>query len=165
MTYEARPYTATNGLYANYQVSPSAYALLEELASMMGLELEVSKLHCTLMYSKSAVPLSEVPALMQYIEGRLEVKVLGLTTWKGHDDKDYIVLCLTDDHLHEVHEMIASRGAVPTFTPYRPHITLGTKEKITEADEGLMLQWNLAAYKFRPTVKLHSPRIEDLKSD
>lgn len=158
-------YTGTDGLYMQYKVHPASYKMLQDAAAMLGLEVDVQKLHVTVMYSNVALEPEQIEnSLVRFVPASMEVRVAGITSWVGHNDDTYVVMCVQHEVLHDTHEALSNHGAQPTIAPFRPHITLGRK-KLSEVEDGLAFQWNLGAYANRPVIKLYKPSVEDLKSD
>lgn len=155
-------YTRENGLYVSYKLHPSCHELVADVAQMLDIDL-ADNLHLTVMYSKTA-PNIEQHEIMDLLPERLEAKFTGITYWKGHNDKCYIVLTALSEELQDIHAALVVKGAHPTFTPYRPHVTVGNSDNypLDEVAQGLILQYNLATYKHRPTLVFYRPKAEDL---
>jgi hypothetical protein len=123
-----KTYTGTSGLYVGvpYKKSTNSIKSLQELFKYeLPLESfqDLSELHCTVMYSKTA------PSKESVIKLNKDYPVLFATPiycqyWEGHDKSGYLVLKLTSNYLQNRHKKYLDIGAVPTFSPYEPHITL-----------------------------------------
>jgi len=126
---EQAPYTGTKGLYASLlpQYTDSIISLAEEL----GIKLDSNKVHVTVCYSKTAIHPETLPvastsqvyrALCNHVDH-----------WKGHKGQTCIVMKLTSYDIVAANADLQGRGAVHTFTPYSPHITL-TDEGTVDAE-------------------------------
>lgn len=140
---EEKPYTATHGLFSAVTPDERSKKTLMNLAKRLGFESKEDSLHCTVMYSLTA-PQSDIEeelnsekvhrAFITYIEHIM-----------GHDDKGYVICNLECLSLQKEHDRLVRAGAEPTFTPYKPHITLYAgvpltdelRDKIHKVNKGL----------------------------
>ena len=126
-------YSGTNGFYAQASVpvasiTPFKSTFERILKTEMPLNQESDiGLHCTIMYSQAALRVSPQRALATNLpmqKAFFEARVVGIDWWEGHDKEGYLVAKLVSSQLQARHKVWQMLGAVPTFSPYSPHITL-----------------------------------------
>lgn len=114
------PYTGTNGLYAS--LLPQYTGGIVEIAEELGIKLDPNVVHTTVCYSKTPVAIDNLPAIGSSNEFRALCNQVD--HWVGHKKQTCIVLKLVSPDIVDVNANLQRRGAVHTFTPYVPHITL-----------------------------------------
>lgn len=132
-------YTGKQGLYSSVKLASDADAdAVMEIAKQLGTLTKRENLHVTVCYSKTPATdaLPEEPA--QPIFGMCNE----ITHWIGHNDKPYIVMKLICPGLVVANSKLVNAGAVPTFIPYAPHISLSDDVQITPEVEARIKQVN-----------------------
>lgn len=136
-----RKYTGTHGFYAWLNVAQDS---LEDILNFIP-ELHINArqladLHCTVMYSKTPVPVGKIDENKQLPDPRFiqEVGVKGITWWPGHKEQGVLVLLLDPTHIQHLHEKWKKLGAIPTYPDYTPHITLATDIEYTDKIKSLV---------------------------
>lgn len=115
------PYTGANGLYAS--LIPQYAEGIVEIAEELGIKhLDPNVIHTTVCYSKTPVALADLPAIGTSDEFRALCNQVD--HWVGHKGQTCIVLKLVSSDIVAANANLQRRGAVHTFTPYVPHITL-----------------------------------------
>ena len=114
----------SNGIFAGVKILTTSEIL--EIQKLSGLNkefLEEEKdLHITTMYSKSVV--SKEPSLEPSLVSVKTTFITGIESWKGHDDKSYLVLKVDPKNLQILRSRWITMGYIPTFGDYNPHITI-----------------------------------------
>lgn len=128
--HEIIPYTGTRGLYAS--MLPQYPEPIVEIAKELGIELDSTKVHTTVCYSKKAsVPMAELPAVGS--SDVFRVIINEVSHWVGHKKQTCVVLKMISPDIVLLNAELQARGAEHTFTPYSPHITLSDEfGEITE---------------------------------
>jgi len=121
-------YTGSNGLYVKADLDIISPNTLEYVTDILGVELDREDLHVTVMYSE--VPIDK--SATYYGNKVLSATCIEVTHWVGHNDKTYVVAKLQSEDLIAAHSYYRGLGAVPTFVPYQPHITLFKIEELPE---------------------------------
>lgn len=153
-------YTGNNGIYVHAKPDTQSADNIAELASRFGLNVDVSELHVTLMYSKEAVLPAQVPLFNEKIKAAAaEVK-----HWVGHNDKRYLVLALQCERAVFIHSTFVRCGAKPTFVPYAPHVTLSNDIAISEEFETLIKKVNASLSANPLELFFQTCNPEDLRS-
>lgn len=122
------PYTGNNGLYASMQFDEESKGKLLTIALKAGLTFDPEDVHVTVMYSESPSNESVSDVLENSTANTAECIVTGIDHWVGHNGKTYVILRLQSNELARMNAYLAKQGAVATFLPYTPHITLGKFE-------------------------------------
>lgn len=128
---EIVPYTGTFGLFASMQIQFPEPVI--DIANELGIELDSNAIHTTVCYSKKdAVPLDTLPAIPT---SRVFPAVCNeVAHWIGHKGQTCVVLKLISHEIVQVNAELQRLGALHTFTPYAPHVTLSDDgPAITEA--------------------------------
>ena len=118
-------YTGSNGFYAQVKLANA-----EQLAAFFNrlqYALDMSDLHCTIMYSLSALQIDPDRAQAEanaHAQDLHEAVITGFDFWEGHDGAGYFVACLDCESLKTRHRVWRHMGAKPTYEEYTPHITL-----------------------------------------
>jgi len=150
-----RPYTGSNGFYAFVQpTSQSVRDIVSMFPSLALTEKEQSDLHCTIMYSKTALTCDKLPEIDAGFSKKIHVKELAW--WPGHKDDGVLVLKLDASVLKPLHDKWKKCGAIPTYPEYSPHITL--KTPITHDECKRLLATDVSPM----TIVLENERISDL---
>lgn len=151
---EARAnYTGKKGFYCCMPVK-DADAILNKIEEV-GLTCNVDELHVTIMYSPTKTP--GHPSIP--ITGDLTAKVIGYDMFGP--EHDTLVLKLECPKLNELHDMYKTLGAEPTYSTYRPHMTIFEKIELTDDVKQKVEQ----LIKDMPTITLHKIRFEDIVND
>lgn len=132
-------YTGKNGLYSSMTLaSEQDIDAVMEIAKELGTPTAREHLHVTVCYSKTPATdaLPEVPA--QPIFGMCNE----ISHWVGHNGKPYIVMKLICPGLLVANSKLVNAGAVPTFIPYAPHISLSDDVEVTPEVEARIKQVN-----------------------
>ena len=115
----ADPYTATHGLYSAVTPDTKTANMLSALAKSMGFDVDATKFHVTVMYSKDNSP-----------EGAgcdgekvYYARAVRLQHWPGHDAKGYLTLALVSEELTAEHDRLKALGCKADFE-YNPHVTI-----------------------------------------
>lgn len=133
---EQKAYTGTAGLYSAVIPTPAAINVILRIAHRLGFDLDASKLHCTVMYSKEKCPGAEVSC----DAGRVfTAKIQKVQHWDGHNGKGYLSLALVSDELTAEHNRLKELGCAPTFD-YNPHITIWSGVPLTVPLERRMIK-------------------------
>lgn len=134
------PYTGVKGCYASLEPTSESKAKIVDLCKKLGIATDEDSLHLTLVYSKEGVVPKELSA------SRKEFKALGssLKQWVGHDKKFYTVLAITSMSVIKEHARLIKNGAIHSFVPYEPHITLSSDSPETEDFKAIVKAVNLA---------------------
>lgn len=165
-----KEYTGTNGVYAAYALHPSCHRLYRHLAEQLGFvddDFDAKKSHVTVMYSppNEAEPApGNIEQLLEGMPDEIELRVQGVTSWVGHNDKEYVVITLLDaGDLQDLHTALIDEGCKPTFAPYRPHVTIGSREQLDDDLKAAILDTNLKLYRDRPVFKFHRFKVADIQ--
>lgn len=128
--FEMVPYTGTRGLYSS--VIPQNTDLIVALAEELGIKLDSNAVHITVCYSKEdAIPLENLPPYGSSTE--FYAMCNEVAHWKGHKGQTCIVLKLISPDIVKANAALQSVGAVHTFTPYSPHISLSDEVPVDDA--------------------------------
>lgn len=128
-------YTGTNGFYCAVAIRPPQLIPLVRLFKQAaGFDMPLNEeedigLHCTVMYSKTALkvdPEVAIKANQRIANLIMKGRVTHFDYWDGHNDKGYLVAKLDSSDLQTRHNMWKAMGAVPTFDPYEAHVTITT---------------------------------------
>jgi hypothetical protein len=161
-----RPFTGTAGVYVSRELTPLSKAkitafLRSQFPSLPIDDSDIEEQHCTVVYSKTcvrdldtALP-SAAPA---------NIQVASLEYWEGHDKDGYLVAKLVAPELIERHKFWLSEGAVHSFSPYEPHVTLKTPLKQTPRLQQELAEANRFLRTFQLDVTLAGEVLEDLKA-
>lgn len=112
-------YSGNKGCYACAQLDEVSKVELKKLANYLGYDSDGSKFHITLVYSKEPLNTKEFP-----FNNAFDAYVGNISHFTGHDGKEYLVANIVSETALLVHSWLLQRGAVHSFTPYTPHITL-----------------------------------------
>lgn len=155
-------YSGTNGVYAGVNIeSEGMIARIHELCDDLGLErVPVDDVHCTLVYSRENA-VKKVPQIKQPINALLT----SVQHWVGHNGKTYVVADVQSMALAQLHARFHELGARHSFAAYRPHVTLGKIEKVSENFEELIeeLNWRLKSNPIH--VVFTSCVVNDIRQD
>lgn len=158
-----RPFTGTAGIYVARDLTSFSKAkitafLRSQFPSLSISESDIEEQHCTVVYSKTCVrnPDTALPAASP-----ARPKVSRLEFWEGHDKDGYLVAKLVDPKLIERHKFWLSEGAVHSFSPYEPHITLKTPLKQTPQFQKELA----AANEFLRTIQLDVTLAGEVRED
>ena len=154
-------YTGANGIYvARIPDDASKYRIIR-LCEELGVQTEHDKLHVTVMYSKIAPPVgtefgggSTITALCNALE-----------VFVGHNGKKYLIMKLVTDDLIREHARFLQAGAVHSFVPYSPHVTLVSDVDVTADLESKIAVMNRQLALDPIYVVLINRSIADLKED
>lgn len=119
---EKMPYTGTCGLYSAVTPTNAAINIIMRIVDRLGLAIDGSLLHCTVMYSKHKCPGLETPVACDPNK-TYRANLVKVQHWDGHDKKGYLSLSLQSDELAAEHKRLKSLGCEAHFD-YNPHITL-----------------------------------------
>jgi len=127
-SFDTSEYTKNAGLYVHAKLPAEFGLLLNQLCEDLGLpEADLEELHCTLMYSRDAVPDS-----MPIIRPVHNALIPSVQHWKGHDDQIYVVADVHSMSLIQAHATLARAGAEHSFASFSPHVTLGKLETVPD---------------------------------
>lgn len=122
--HDRAPYTGTNGVYASLKLSEAYRNKVISIAEELDISVDPEKLHTTVIYSKAGViPVDKLPT--GYGENMMFGAVCNeVSHWVGHKGQTCVVLKLISLDIVRLNAGLQSAGAIHTFTPYAPHITL-----------------------------------------
>lgn len=161
-----RPFTGTAGIYVSRELTPLSKAkitafLRSQFPSLPIDDSDIEEQHCTVVYSKTCVRSLDT-ALPSASPAHSQVA--GLEYWEGHDKDGYLVAKLIAPELVERHKFWLSEGAVHSFSPYEPHVTLKTPLKQTPRLQQELAEANQFLRTFQLDVTLAGEVLEDLKA-
>lgn len=124
-------YDGTSGTYVSVVPTDESCRVLQHWSSAFQLDnaKPEDSLHCTVTWSKAAVGSSSGmcdPDQLFYAE------LDHFEWWSGHDKDGYLTAVLKSPGLAERNQAWAQRGAVHSFDPYLPHVTLASKLGLTD---------------------------------
>lgn len=134
--FEMIPYTGTRGLYASMvPTEPGAFTVIN-IAERLGIKLTKDVVHITVCYSKEhVVHLDALPAYTT--DDTFSAVCNEVKHWKGHKGQTCIVLGLISESITLLNAELQAAGALHSFTPYSPHISLSDE---VEVDPDMQLQ-------------------------
>lgn len=157
-------YTGTHGCYVCMIPIDSSKDTIIELCEKLGIATDKDKMHCTLMYSKDNAPaptdITELPS-----DSTIHCLAHNVRHWVGHDGKTYIVMSLAGSEILLEHARLLKCGAVHSFVPFEPHITLTSDVKITEEVQAKIDEINKYLGRNPTTIVLGTEKISDIKAD
>lgn len=161
-----RPFTGTAGIYVARELTPLSKAkvtafLRSQFPSLHIDDSDIEEQHCTVVYSKTCIR-NLGTALPK--ASPVNPRVSGLEFWEGHDKDGYLVAKLVSSDLIERHKFWLSEGAVHSFSPYEPHVTLKTPLKQTPRFQQELEDANKFLRTFQLDVTLGGEVMEDLKA-
>ncbi len=122
-------YSGDSGFYA--RVSPVKNEAFTGLVKLLEASCPITfnevydDPHVTVMYSpKSPNALAASLIHDSHEHNEFLARSIRVLLWPGHNGKGYVVLKLLCPDLCLLHEKLKKTGAVPTFSPYAPHMTL-----------------------------------------
>ena len=138
-------YTGEHGLYVGAFLPENFAPQIHSLCDDLGLErLDSSELHCTVIYSRdNVVPRKNMPVIKQAVNAL----VTSVQHWVGHNGKTYVVADVQSMAMCQLHTRFSNAGARHSFAAFRPHITLGKLETVSDDFEDKIeaLNWKLKA--------------------
>lgn len=153
-------YTGTDGLYAWTQPVLNDVKRLIKYFEPLELTVETMlDIHCTIMYSKTA-PKPDLLASVQK-DFFAKVRAKELCWWEGHDKAGYVVLKLYPKNLQPLHDKWKSCGAVPTYSPYEPHITLKNGCSLDDGLKKFIADTNATLKRIPLTITMTHEQISD----
>jgi hypothetical protein len=157
---EIQEYTGQGGLYSAVVPDEASRGHLYNIARQMGFDIDPSKLHCTVMYSKEPCPAKDVSCDDDRV---YRARFTNLQHWDGHDKTGYLTAALTSPELVEEHNRLKELGCVPTFD-YNPHVTIWAGAPMTDKLQSQMdaAQANIDKL---PELRFIKQFIGDLKDD
>lgn len=161
-----RPFTGTAGIYVSRELTPLAKAkavafLRSQFPSVAIADDDIEEQHCTVVYSKTCVRNVDT-ALTN--SAPVTAQVTSLEWWEGHDKEGYLVALLDAPELITRHKFWLTEGAVHSFTPYQPHVTLKTPLRVTPSFEEELEAANQFLRTFQLDITLSGEVQEDLKA-
>lgn len=127
-------------------------------------ERDIQELHCTIMYAPAGVGSSDIRDNdLNPVPLPCTARVLRFEFWEGHDNAGYLVAVLKSDALNHIHNLWRLRGCIPTFSEYKPHMTIQTP---FDAYRGLSRKLRMANDEILEEgliIKLENERVEDIK--
>lgn len=122
--HEQAPYTGTNGVYGSLSLSDAYKQRVIDIAEELDITVDPEKLHTTIVYSKDGViPMDKLPT--GYGETMMFTAVCNeVGHWVGHKGQTCVVLKMISPDIVRLNAGLQAAGAIHTFTPYAPHITL-----------------------------------------
>jgi hypothetical protein len=161
-----RPFTGTAGIYVSRELTPLSKAkavafLRSQFPSVPINDEDIEEQHCTVVYSKTCVRNVDTDLINS---ASVTAQVTSLEWWEGHDKDGYLVAKLVAPELMERHKFWLSEGAVHSFSPYEPHVTLKTPLTVTPAFEEELEAANQFLHTFQLDVTLAGEVLEDLKA-
>lgn len=156
-------FTGNNGLYASFQFDKDSVEALALIATRLGLPFDPSDMHVTVMYSKQAPEYGALYLLESDLGAVGSAVITGIDHWVGHDERTYIVLRLQSEQLAQMNAKLVRCGAMPTFIPYVPHVTLGKQEgELSEELKARIAEVNKDLAGSGTTLKLIDYKFGDL---
>ncbi len=158
-------YTGTHGFYCQVSVPSEEARFIAKLLKQNGLSklvpADLDGLHCTIMYSKDAIPKEVVDSNLGSIKA-FKAYVQRIESWEGHDKKGYITLKLNSIELNKRHNFWKQAGATHSFEDYTPHITLVTGFMPDAPLQSVIDKFNTKMGKIKYPVLLEDEYVEDL---
>lgn len=154
-------FSGENGLYSAVTPDEASLDIIVDYAKKFGFDIDRSKVHCTVMYSKTLEPSAgdiSCDANKSY-----PAIITGVQHWDGHDEQGYLSLALESDALDREHKRLRKLGCTPTFDEYKPHITLWSGVKMSPALERKMQKAHPKGREI--LITLGNQFIGDLKDD
>lgn len=134
-----RPYDGTSGTYVSVMPSDESSKVLQHWIRafrLTSLTKPASDLHCTVVWSKT--PVGRVEGLCDATL-QLTSELDHFEWWAGHDNDGYLTAVLKSSDLTARSRLWSQRGAVHSFDPYLPHVTLASKLALTKDLEDRIL--------------------------
>ena len=124
------------GFYASRSVQPGAKGtdIVRWLARKCGVDIMLpddDPFHVTVVASPKEFPRN---ALLVRDKRECEVLFAGFDSWKGHNDKGYVVMRVTSRYLSNRNAQMRKAGCVPNFQDYNPHITMQVGNLLDPSD-------------------------------
>jgi hypothetical protein len=117
------------GLYSSVKPIGSCIQKFKNLLNVISeYEPDREKLHCTVLYSRNKNGVSGVTES----ERVYSANIVEFTSWKGHDDKLYLVALLDSPMLQKAFRDWRELGYTSDYPVYKPHITI--KKGLTQAE-------------------------------
>lgn len=132
------------GVYVSTSPTSDSVLRLNKLAALVKFLSPEEDFHCTVLYSRNENCVKEVPTPQATTYA---ATVSAAVQWKGHDDKQYLVLKLDSPQLVELNSSWTRLKYTQDFEPYAPHITLKTGVEAAAAVRALVILNNF--------IKLH----------
>lgn len=117
--YSGHGYSGTNGLYVHAKLDAITRTRLTEICEQLGCAVE-DNLHITVCYSKHSVPVQSLNFDNVTYEGVCNE----ILAWDDHKKRKMVVAIVHAPELIVRNADYVANGAVLTFTPYKPHISL-----------------------------------------
>jgi hypothetical protein len=151
-------YSGSHGCYSAVVPDALSKNKVSKLCNYFGFKPDAGKFHVTLMYSRK--PVSDSEPKRSVFKGVCSE----LTSWRGHDNKTYIVALIKSDDLNKEHERLKSLGAEHSFGDYSAHITLDAREgEISQRNKLIIEKLNEQLEKYPISMTFIHQFIGDVK--
>lgn len=148
-------YNAESGLYMHSAPDDASINSIVKLCGSLGIEVNTSKLHCTLVYSPKEVDVVRAEELYSTMEV-IVCDIVSIKHWIGHDKRTYVVAGLENGNIQDIHKRIIDAGAEHSYDSFTPHITLDTVEgALSVATKRLIESVNLELSKKPISIKMY----------